>query len=44
QPVVGLEVLDKTQIQWFSWLMVTTTLISMADRAIALYRLRRSEP
>jgi phosphatidylglycerophosphate synthase len=43
QPVVGLEVLDKTQIQWFSWLMVTSTLISMADRAIALYRLRRSK-
>lgn len=40
QPVVGLEVLSKQQIIWFSWLMVATTLISMLDRGYALYRIR----
>jgi len=43
QPVVGLELLTKAQIQWFSWLMVTTTLISMLDRVVALYQLRHSK-
>lgn len=42
QPVVGLEVLTQQQILVFSWVMVTTTLASMADRAYALYRTRKN--
>ena len=38
QPVVGLEVLTQQYILWFSWLVVATTLVSMADRAYALFR------
>lgn len=41
QPVVGLEVLTRDQIIWFSWIMVATTITSMADRAYALYRTRQ---
>ncbi|MFN3236323.1 MAG: CDP-alcohol phosphatidyltransferase family protein [Pseudomonadales bacterium] len=40
QPVVGLYPLSDAQILWFSWLLVVTTLVSMLDRGLALYRQR----
>lgn len=39
QPVVQLELLSRDHINWFSWIMVVATSISMIDRGLALYRL-----
>lgn len=38
QPVAGLYPLSDEHILWFSWLLCGTTLISMLDRALALWR------
>tara|TARA_R110002073_G_scaffold9980_10_gene49400 strand:- start:7794 stop:8336 length:543 start_codon:yes stop_codon:yes gene_type:complete len=45
QPVVQLELLNRSQVNWFSWIMVVSTAISMVDRGVALYRLpKQTEP
>ena len=38
QPVAGLYPLTDPQILWFSWILVASTFVSMADRGIALYK------
>jgi phosphatidylglycerophosphate synthase len=40
QPVAGLYPLTDLQIMWFSWILVASTLVSMLDRGIALFKTR----
>ncbi len=40
QPVVGLYPLSDQHILWFSWILVASTVISMADRGYALLKLQ----